>query len=259
MGIVTFSALGKMGRQGNQRFQIASTIGIALDNGLPFGFPANPDFPLLPRYELSTRNSYTEPTYEYTPVKLTDDSWDLAGYFQSSRYFAHHWDVIKPYFEFSAEIISGAALLWDEDAESFREPVIGTCSLHVRRGDYVNLQQYHPVLPIEYYAKAISMLPRTASHILVLSDDPAWCKENLGHLHPNMIFITGTEMQDMYLMSQCNYHIIANSSFSWWGAFLNRSEYKQVFAPPPHRWFGEAYRGKNVSDLYEKHWTIVDC
>lgn len=259
MSIVTFSALGKMGRQGNQRFQIASTIGIALDNGLPFAFPENPDFPKLPRFNGITNALYTEATYEFTPVKLSQDSWDLAGYFQSSRYFAHHWDIIKPYFEFSEEIINKANLLWDEDAESLQEPVIGTCSMHVRRGDYLGIQQYHPVLPVNYYKKAISMLPWTASHILVFSDDPEWCRENLGHLHPHMKFIHGTEMQDMYLMSQCNYHIIANSSFSWWGAFLDQSQYKQVFAPPPERWFGEAYRDKNVSDLYEKDWIIVDC
>jgi hypothetical protein len=104
-----------------------------------------------------------------------------------------------------------------------------TCSIHVRRGNYVERQHFHPLQTVDYYKRAISIIGEKTL-FLIFSDDIDWCKSNLDFIE-NKIFISGNlDYQDLYLMSMCNHNIIANSSFSWWAAFLN-SNCKVVLAP----------------------------
>ena len=119
-----------------------------------------------------------------------------------------------------------------------------TCSLHVRRGDYLNSPDYKGICNLDYYKKAIEVV-RTKNNadiiFLVFSNDIKWCQDNLSPFFKNnkVVFVdwnTGNNsFKDMYLMEQCNANIIANSSFSWWAAYLNETPGKIVISPSKYK------------------------
>ena len=129
-----------------------------------------------------------------------------------------------------------------------------TVSLHIRRGDYLKLQHLHRVLTLEYYKKAIKYF--TSEHTFVIfSDDIEWCKSNIGSYFKYVEYIQDEDYVELFLMSKCQHNIIANSSFSWWGAYLNT--YKKKITIAPKKWFGP--KGfKNVDDLFLKNWILID-
>lgn len=179
----------------------------------------------------------------------------LDGYWQSERYFA----AIRPQLlqEFSLKDSWGSAN--DALAEQIGLAGDGAVSLHVRRGDYVNnaqTAQYHGVCSLDYYRQAVAYIVArvAAPHFFVFSDDHAWVSENLDTGCPTTFVQTNSPDQgifDMALMKTCRHHIIANSSFSWWGAWLNANDEKIVVAP--QRWFNEA--SKDTSDLIPAGWV----
>ena len=156
----------------------------------------------------------------------------LHGYWQSERYFSSISDQIRAAFTFRG--VENLAL-------PNREQI--NLSVHVRRGDYLNAGSVHASCNAEYYARALDSLDlkTDSTCVYVFSDDPAWARDALSGLHPNTHFVEGhigaESYKDMYLISQCDHHIIANSSFSWWGAWLNPSPQKRVVAP--RRWFSD--------------------
>jgi hypothetical protein len=124
-------------------------------------------------------------------------------------------------------------------------------SLHVRRGDYVS-NPNHPVQTSEYYREALSLLPDLP--VIIFSDDPSWCNQQEIFSSDRFAVSEGnTTDADLCLMSLCKYHIIANSSFSWWGAWLAKSE--KVIAP--QNWFGGDCSKNNTKDLYLSDWIIL--
>ena len=128
-----------------------------------------------------------------------------------------------------------------------------TVSLHIRRGDYVNLSDHHLLLDISYYKNAVNMF-KNIEKVVVFSDDIEWCKENLDI--KNTEFIENeTDIVDLYLMSQCTHNIIANSSFSWWGAWLNKNDNKKVIAPK--KWFGPKRNDLNDKDIIPETWIRI--
>lgn len=248
--MITFSRLGSFGRLGNQLFQIAAVLGLAKNNNTNAKFNKweyskyfkNPidDSGI----DSSRFVKYSEKEFCYSPIPFLGDM-DLVGYFQSDKYFSHCVDDILKHFEFVDSLDDGSI---DPDTE--------TCSIHIRRGDYVNLVGYHPLMGMEYYSKAIdSMRAKGSKKFYFFSDDIRWCKENFG-LTDEYVYIEGNQdIKDLFLMSKCKNNIIANSSFSWWGAWLNRNGSKRVIAPSI--WFGELSRDKNnTNDLYCKDWEI---
>ena len=128
--------------------------------------------------------------------------------------------------------------------------------LHVRRGDYLALQNFHPVQSDEYYKKALELTK--PENLLVFSDDIDWVKSNL-LLDEASVFINhnkGNESyNDMRLMSLCKHHVIANSSFSWWGAYLNSHTKKIVLYPSV--WFGEIVK-HDTKDLCPPDWIKIN-
>lgn len=146
----------------------------------------------------------------------------LDGYFQCEKYFKDIEDVIREELKPNDNFVS----IVDKSKISV--------SLHVRRGDYVSLQYYHPLQEVEYYQKALSLIGGY-DIIYVFSDDIEWCKKNLNF--ENIIFIDNSnEYESLWNMSMCTHNIIANSSFSWWGAWLNSNINKKIVAPL--KWFG---------------------
>ncbi len=165
----------------------------------------------------------------------------LDGYFQSEKYFMQSNDKIRSYLDPNKKItISGL--------DSFSN----TVSIHVRRTDYIKSNGYHPVQTIEYYQKSLEIIGEY-ENLLIFSDDISWCKSNFNF--PRMKFIVGNdELDDLWTMSLCSHNIIANSSFSWWGAWLNRNPNKKVISPI--NWFGE-HVNLDVSDIVPDGWIKI--
>lgn len=176
----------------------------------------------------------------------------LTGYWQNENYFLSIRDILLKEFvpknEMSAQNRQVSLLIAGSNS----------ASVHVRRGDYItnsNANKFHGVCSVEYYQSAISKLMEDTgvNHFFAFSDDIAWTKENLMFPVP-VTFVDhnhGKESyRDMILMSQCNHQIIANSSFSWWGAWLNPGENKVVIAPA--NWFAAGGGDKIVPDNWIK-------
>lgn len=247
--MISFSKLGEFGRLGNQMFQIAATLGTASRNDTNAKFPVWEPNHFFKRdidqsLQLSEITSiYKEPNYHYD-VPVYKDGMDMQGYFQSSDYFDE--DLIRTQFEFIDDLGNPE---WIKDADS-------SCSIHVRRGDYVYLEDYHPFPGKGYYEEAIEIIERAeTSGFIVISDDIPWCRTFFGD-DPKFFYAEGQSViEDLHLMSKCKHNIIANSSFSWWGAWLNTHTNKRVVAPK--QWFGHKNAGANTKDLYETNWKII--
>lgn len=216
--MITFSQLGNFGRFGNQLFQIASTIGIALKNKHEFIFPkweySKYFLNELPEGTLKFYEKILEYSTGFSMYNLhPGKNYDLVGYFQSYKYFQDYEDKIRHYFTFKDDLDLNYSV-----------------SVHVRRTDYLNLSHIHPVLNLDYYKKATDYFPDENQRFVVFSDDINWCKENFTWRYFEFID-TGDLIKDFKLMKSCKDHIIANSSFSWWAAYLNDKPNKLVIAP----------------------------
>jgi Glycosyl transferase family 11 len=179
----------------------------------------------------------------------------IVGYWQSERYFGDHAGQIRSDFSQREPLEPENAAIADVISGST------SVSLHVRRGDYFSdakIQSVHGVCGLDYYARAMAAVETkvAAPHYIVFSDDPNWTRANLSSPHP-MTFVTCNQAErgfrDIELMSLCCHHIIANSSFSWWGAWLNARADKVVVAPA--RWF--AGGAKDARDLVPEGWVRV--
>ena len=237
-----------MGRMGNNMFQIAATIGVARKNKIEYAFESLPDLPELPK-GINIHN-WNENGFHYQEVELTKDKhWRLVGYFQSEKYFLHCADEIKAVFaptQTYKDIIND----FKSQHEGFE-----TVGVHVRRGDYVNLQDYHPVLSLQYYVDAFKHFNERNTRFVVYSDDIDWCRSTMAHLAKDIIFINEGQYCDFNIGANCNHNIIANSSYSWWQAWLNDNKEKKVIAPK--KWFGKKYSHFNTSDLIPDKWIKI--
>ncbi len=171
----------------------------------------------------------------HAPANIEDNSY-LSGFWQSEKYFIDNESKIRSKLDMTEEqkdnIYSIYPFLKDSSA----------LSLHVRRGDYVNIQHVHPCQTGEYYDKALEEIGQI-ENILVFSDDIHWCKQNFKY--DNMVFAEKQDnITDLYTMSLCSHNIIANSSFSWWGAWLNKNENKKIIAP--RKWFSNAAESQHI-------------
>ena len=156
----------------------------------------------------------------------TNCGYYLDGYWQSEKYFEKSESVIREQFKLNRFLFEKITATPGLDSKSV--------SIHIRRTDYVTSNGYHPVQTLEYYKKALDIIG-DYDNLFVFSDDIKWCRENLKF--DNIIFVEGSsEIEDLCLMSLCKNNIIANSSFSWWGAWLNVNPDKKVIAPK--KWFG---------------------
>lgn len=197
---------------------------------------------------------YHEPHYHYDETfEKIDRECILDGYWQTEKYFLKISDLIR--LEFQPREIPAQAL------EISRQ--IAQCnsvSVHVRRGDYASnpeVTRYHGICSLDYYTSSMADIAEDIEDptFFVFSDDHAWIQANFPRKHPWILVADWPKKSawvDMWLMSQCKNHIIANSSYSWWGAWLNPSTKKNVIAP--EKWFSNA--PNNTKDLIPKEWTI---
>lgn len=233
--MISFKDLGRMGRFGNQLFQIASTISLAIDNGVKYIFSPwkyENNFNLYDCFseQINYRQQYREPFFHYHPIPFSDEL-DLYGYFQSEKYFENNKEVIL-------------GLLTPQDGLSKKWD---TTSIHIRRGDYLNLTKEYEQLNMDYYQQAMDLIK--SKKYIIISDDIEWCKRQF--IGDHFEFSHGDEITDLNIQISCANNIIANSSFSWWGAYLNKNPSKIVVAP--QKWFGAALP-HDTKDLIPKDW-----
>ena len=196
----------------------------------------------------SSVSHYEEPKFSYSREILDLNprkDHNLSGYFQSEKYFEDNKDSVFEEFRFNDSI--------EEESSKLGLPIDDMVSVHVRRGDYLNISEVHPIQGEEYYKEAIDFFK--GKEFIVFSDDIQWCKgSNIfsGDGNKKFHFSENNQYVDLCLMSKCSGHIIANSSYSWWGAWLSKS--KDVFAPK--KWFGN----KGPSDwdsIYCNGWKLL--
>lgn len=248
--MISFNNLGHMGRLGNQMFQYSALKGIAIKRQYQYSIPSNTSLQecfKLPTTSLNQNtNSLSIDQFEFDSNLFNNcpDDVDLIGYFQTEKYFKHIESEIRQDFIFRDRIIN----ICSHYIENIFKDTDLIC-LHIRRTDYLTDKNFF-VLGLNYYMEALSNLPDLP--VLVLSDDPEWCKKYFTterfkiskSYNPNI---------DLCLMSLCDYHIIANSSFSWWGSWLAKS--KKTIAPK--NWFAEDFANWNTKDLYLPNWIIL--
>lgn len=197
---------------------------------------------------------FREQSFTYDPlIEQIGSSVLLEGCWQSERYFNACSDIIRS--DLRLKNSDGSAY---KDALEFLSNN-QTVALHVRRGDYISspsANAYHGVCSSEYYCAALENLElRTGNRqILVFSDDPEWCRLNLDTGRPFQLakeFGALSDAEELLLFSSCNHQIIANSSFSWWGAWLNPDPDKVIIAPS--RWF--CNQAIDTRDLLPAAWV----
>lgn len=265
--MISFNNLGNLGRLGNQMFQYAALKGIAKKHGYMFIIPpreffgtkdknVNPNVDsLYSVFDIERRNNIfgsANPVYQEKGFEFDEELFnncppniDLFGYFQSEKYFKHIEEEIRSDFAFKEDVFN----VCKKFVSSFDTPVI---SLHIRRGDYVG-NDHHPLQPMEYYKKALEQFDSNLP-VLVFSDDPYWClDEDFFDDERFLISQDNDVAHDLCTMSLCDFHIIANSSLSWWGAWLANS--KKTIAPS--NWFSGHLSNSNTKDLYCENWLIL--
>lgn len=259
--MISFNHLGNLGRLGNQMFQYAALKGIAANRKFEFLVPPRDVFGLQDAkvrgslqiydlFNLSGKRSLTnfpmlrerqfgflEDLYNFCPENI-----DLYGYFQTEKYFEAIKNQVLSDFTFSVDVMKKCKDMMKEEKY---------ISLHIRRGDYKELSHVHPLQPICYYEKALGHLDRTIP-VLVFSDDIDWCISQNIFQNDRFIFQKNDAHIDMCMMSLCDYHIIANSSFSWWGAYLSKS--RGVVAPK--NWFTVESK-IDYKDIYCEGWHLL--
>lgn len=245
--MITYKNLGRYGRIGNQMFEIAGTIGFATLNDYEFGFPYWKNYDQLERFGggedidiQSWFEHWLPPIDEKVQYKDFNVKWgyhnlfvpdnsNLIGHMQSEKYFLHCEELIRHYFKFKNETTKQN----------------NTLAVHFRGGDYGG--SYHPTCTADYYSAARKEFPKDL-RVLLFTDDPDRAVNVIPFEYE---LVTGNHsMVDMEIMSKCDHHIIANSTFSWWGAWLANS--KKVVAPSV--WFGPDARGLETKDIYPEKW-----
>ena len=186
---------------------------------------------------------YQEKNCNYDPQVLQRDPAYLTGYFQSEKYFMDVEEQVRRAFTFSEGIWKGQDEEIRRKMQNFLGQIQGceSVSVHVRRGDYLEKEEiYGGICTVAYYKSAIEYMQRKRkeSRFFLFSNDPEWVREwvNANYRGDNrFVIIEGTQEEtgylDLFLMSRCKNHIIANSSFSWWGAWLDENPRKRVIAP----------------------------
>jgi hypothetical protein len=259
------------GGLGNMLFQIAATISLSIDKKIDYCFTNlfdhisylnneknyNPNLDYANEYLKIFKNlntckilGYPELItypFHYTKINSNSNDFIIDGFFQSEKYFKHNKEKILELLDFT---------FIDEKLLNIKYPFINnnnTTSIHVRRGDYVNYPNHHPTQTIDYYKESIQLLEEITDIFVIFSDDIEWCKNNI-HTDKNVYIENEKDYIELYLMSLCNNNITSNSSFSWWGAWINKNKNKKVIGPKI--WFGDSIN-HNTSDILPEDWIKI--
>ena len=270
-----------MGGLGNQLFQIFATISAAIRSNTGFFFARSdwllvgkprPTYwksfldhlePFTKEFDVTALPRIAERGFEYDPnIQSIRSTSYLYGYFQSYKYFDADYDHIIRWIGLKDKQAAIKTKIFDENPSSI------FVSMHFRLGDYVNLQNHHPVMSVKYYMNALKHLvsqhpPENELTVVYFNEheDQATVDVSIAVLSkafPLIKFVKAdleSDWEQMLLMSLCQHNIIANSSFSWWGAYFNANKDKIVCYPS--MWFGPSSANKNTRDLFPPTWTQV--
>lgn len=247
--MISFNNIGYLGRLGNQMFQYSALRGIASHKN--YSYSVSRDNPLYDCFKLprtkQNKNSeiFSTEKFEFDEnfFNTCPDNIDIFGYFQTEKYFKHIENEIRQDFTFHDRVSNICKIYIDQ---IYSGEII---SLHIRRSDYLTNSNF-VVLGMDYYENALQQLPDVP--VIIFSDDIQWCK-NYFTDKKFTISMSNNSYIDLCLMSHCNYHIIANSSFSWWGSWLAKSQ--KTFAP--RKWFCGEFSHWNTQDLYLPDWITI--
>jgi hypothetical protein len=267
--MIGLNYLGRMGQLGNQMFQYAAIKGIATHKGYQFTIPQHdaavkdslgntlrielfdvfdikPDsvgFLLSDGIRQEQCFEFDEDLFDTCPDRVS-----IIGYFQSEKYFNGIADVIQKEFTFKKE--------YYDACEEVRPLLDDPISLHIRRGDFLINSGNHYNLSLSYYEKALQEFDKTRQ-VIIFSDDTEWCKtQDLFADDRFLVAETGNSYIDLCLMTLCSDYIIANSTFSWWGAWLSQNSNKIVIYPD--KWFGPNNSDKSTKDLFPEEWRMIN-
>lgn len=246
-----------LGGLGNMLFSLATTYAIAKEKNLvPHihldhkGYLHTSPIEYLPNIfrnfkiinNIENYYIYNEPTFTYFPISVPDGTnIKLNGHFQSEKYFSKYRNEILNLFSPTQEIESYIFNKY----KNLNEYV----SIHVRRGNYLHLSHIHPTCNLEYYYTAINHFKDC--EFLIFSDDINYCKQSF--IGNKFHFIENeSDLIDIYLMSMCSHNIISNSTFSWWGAWLNNTNNKVIC---PSKWFEQ--NNYNSKDIIPDRWFKI--
>ena len=269
--MIGFNALGRMGRLCNQMFQYAALRGLSSKIGaeicIPYYQQAVDDgignmlrTELFDSFNLKVKTGLlnnghapvVQERFFHFDQELFDhcpDHVSLQGYFQTEKYFKHIEHQIRSEFTFVDDILEPCK----EMVSGIENPI----ALHIRRGDYIINSENHFNLPIEYYEAALKHFDDDRN-VIVFSDDSKWCHDQSLFSDDRFIVSDNDDNRvDLCLMSLCSDFIIANSTYSWWGAWLSPNKNKKVIAPV--QWFGKTGYTKDhdTKDLIPETWTRI--
>lgn len=278
---ISYNRLGSNGRLGNQMFQYAGLRGIAANRGYDWLIP-HPDsygdsnYGLFDCFEMESvkeknfgqlnAQSIATGQFHFNQEFFDScpDNINLHDYFTTEKYFANVKDIVRKDFTFKKEILEPCKEIVDE----LDDPIF----MHLRRGDYSVNPDAHPICPISYYEKALELFD-DKSPVLVFSDDIAWCKEQEFFQDDRFMLSEYDERYsqtcdtllgrqnalipyfDLCMMTLCTGGVIANSTMSWWGAWLMENKTQPIIYPT--QWFGSYYSHYNVGDLCPENWIGV--
>ncbi len=287
--MIGFDELGSKGWLGNQMFQYASLRGIAAHRGYDFCIPpentGRTNYLLHDVFRLTgVKNTgyigglykhYTSDdvchstTFHFNEEFFNEcpDGVNISGFYQSEKWFKDIEEEIRKDFQFKYEIRS--------ICESFlRNFDITPIFVHIRRGDFVDRPDYHYNLPMEYFEEGISKFDKDIP-ILLFSDDIKWCYEqemfksdrfNLSETKerlPMTEFLKGQYTEsalipyfDMCFMTLCDGGVMSNSTFSWWGAWLQKDRTRDIICPAKDKWGGRL-NTSDYSDIAAKDWITL--
>lgn len=268
--MITNLEIGYNGRLGNQLFQYAACYAVAKKLNVDFVIPSNNETNIkedgcwdhtnnrwipynfrmyegfkitAPQQDTPPLKTFQEPHFHYTPeFNNIQDNTSVQGYYQSEKYFLPYKEDILKEFTFKPEVLNQAL---DFITPLKQKEVV---AIHVRRGDNI-VNPNFPLISMEYIQEAMNQFTDKEYNFLILSDDIKYCKQ----VFPEGVYYSEgySDFVDMCLMSLSDHNIISNSSFSWWGAYLNSNPNKKVIAP--NSWFKNP--NMNTQDLIPKSWV----
>jgi hypothetical protein len=257
------------GRLGNNLFQLAAASSLAHLHNTDFAaivtdyWCSEPDHCYLEDYLKQFKTNilsnvhftstipkglkeFNEQNSSFSPISFQKEIL-LNGWFQSEKYFVD--SVVRELFNIDQKNYDyikgkyGHLLLSDNTITS----------IHVRRGDYLKLPHQYSICSMRYFEKAIDLIGRDKKY-MIISDDINWCKRHFRG--PNFYFVENeSPLIDLYLQAFCTNNIISNSTFSWWGAWLNKNPDKLVVAPTP--WVGKFHKHVSTKDLIPEKWIQI--
>lgn len=259
----SFNKMGNKGHLGNQMFQYAFLMGMAERHSTDYVIPPKEHFGsnynlrssiydafnITAKTGLPKYRTVQEPHFHFSRRLFNSPpkgDINFEGFWQTEKWFKHIEDKVRKEYTFKEHIY--------KEAKELRDSISGECiSIHIRGTDYVKLAA-HTSLTTEYYSKALELLPQDIP-LIVFTDDVKWVEEqNLISNREYMVCDYDDPYIDMCVMTMCDYHIVANSSYSWWGSWLSNS--KMTVAP--RKWFSAHLSIHNTSDIHCPHWKILD-